>query len=112
MILKNKEIIQVIKILESIGNNQKDIKLRFDLSKKIKPLIQESNSINNQVQLIIKEEHEKDEKVDSISIYDKRYVELMDYDNDVDFNGLRLDYLAMFNPKMEELIALEKIIIE
>lgn len=112
MKLKNKEINAISSVLTSIGNRTSDIKLRFDLAKKIKPLNDEVDIINAQIQQIIKQRNEKDENITSLKVFDEEYIELMDYENEIDFCGLKLEYLSQFNPTVSDLCVLEKVIVE
>lgn len=112
MKLKNQEIKNIVYAIESLGNRVNDIQLRFDLAKKTKVLMEENKQIDKSVNDIIKERNKKDSSVTSINIFDDEYVALMDYDNEIEFEGLTLSYLSQFNPSMEELLALEKIIVD
>lgn len=112
MKLKNKEINDMAFAIESLGNRTSDVKLRFDLTKKTKAILEEKKDIDNSVNNIIKERNKEDSEVKSISVYDEEYVALMDYDNEIEFDGLTISYLSQFNPSMGELLALEKIIVD
>lgn len=112
MKLKNKEINEMAFAIESLGNRTSDVKLRFDLAKKTKAILEEKKDIDKNVNDIIKKRNEEDNSVTSINIFDDEYVALMDYDNEVEFDGLTLSYLSQFNPSMGELLALEKIIVD
>lgn len=112
MKLKNKEINEMAFAIESLGNRTSDVKLRFDLAKKTKAILEEKKDIDKNVNNIIKKRNEEDSSVTSINIFDDEYVALMDYDNEIKFDGLKLSYLSQFNPSMEELLALEKIIVD
>lgn len=112
MKLKNKEINEMAFAIESLGNRTSDVKLRFDLAKKTKAILEEKKDIDKNVNDIIKKRNEEDSSVTSINIFDDEYVALMDYDNEVEFDGLTLSYLSKFNPSMGELLALEKIIVD
>lgn len=112
MKLKNKEINEMAFAIESLGNRTSDVKLRFDLAKKTKAILEEKKDIDNSVNNIIKERNKEDSEVKSISVYDDEYVALMDYDNEIEFDGLTISYLSQFNPSMGELLALEKIIVD
>lgn len=112
MKLKNQEIKNIVYAIESLGNRVNDIQLRFDLAKKAKVLMEENKQIDKSVNDIIKERNKKDSSVTSINIFDDEYVALMDYDNEIEFEGLTISYLSQFNPSMGELLALEKIIVD
>lgn len=112
MKLKNREVRDMAFAIEALGNRTSDVKLRFDLAKKTKVLMEENKQIDKSVNDIIKERNKKDSSVTSINIFDEEYVALMDYDNEVEFDGLTLSYLSQFNPSMGELLALEKIIVD
>lgn len=112
MKLKNKEINEMAFAIESLGNRMSDVKLRFDLAKKTKAILEEKKDIDNSVNNIIKERNKEDSEVKSISVYDEEYVALMDYDNEIEFDGLTISYLSQFNPLMGELLSLEKIIVD
>ena len=110
MKLKNNEINVIYNTLMSIGDKQSDIGLRFDLVKKIEPLRKQVDLIKESTDKLIAVKHEEDENVTSISVYDTGYMDLMNYENEFDFDGLTLGYLAKFNPSTLQLSAIEKII--
>ena len=112
MKLKNKEINEMAFAIESLGNRTNNVQMRFDLAKKTKVILEEKKDIDKSVNDIIKERNEKDSSVTSINIFDEEYVALMDYDNEIEFDGLTISYLSQFNPSMGELLALEKIIVD
>lgn len=110
MRLRNIEIDTIYKTLLALGDKQQDIAMKFDLVKKIRPLKEEIDSINDEVQRIIAIRHEEDESVTSLSAFDDDYIALMNYENEIDFDGLTLEYLAKFNPSTLQLSNVSKII--
>lgn len=108
MILKNKDLDNVLEALYSMGNRQ-PIATRWKLTKYTMPFVEASETIRVAINSII--ENEGGEKK-SITLDNKSYIELMNLDIEFNAEKLSLDEIALYNPTMAELNKLEKIIEE
>ncbi len=108
MKIKNYELKGIVDTLFSMSNRTNDIKLRWELSKLSKPYVEMNTLLQQEINKIVAEEGETDEKGNkTLKTDNAHYQELMNCEVEIE-TALYLSFLAHFNPTMYELIALEK----
>lgn len=111
MKLKNKEIMDITNILQSLGNKTSDIKERWALAMMCEPYLHAQELIKNETNKLVSEQGERDEQgIKTLRTDNEDYVSLLGCDSSIKAHSIPLESFANFNLQINELIALKPII--
>jgi hypothetical protein len=113
--LTNKDLIEINGSFNKIVDKQEKVTDKWVLSKKFLELKDLCGIAQAQLQTIAKKFKKEDDNENNyikLDLEDKEVVEFFTFENEVEFSGIKLSELNGMNIEMNDLILLEKLIIE
>lgn len=108
--IKNKELLQIANGLENLGNRQ-SISLKWKLAQRSKKIIEQSEMLRQFINELINKNGTKTEDGQiTLSTKDEEYIDLMEAETEIDASFFNLKELEEYQPTINDLINLEKLI--